>query len=117
MAKKTIEKRMISVEIPQKEVYISMDHVEDSIANVIHELHRVESQALALGYTDIGLSFYTPSYEDGAGETTITVIGTREETDVEFEDRKNRLEANEKRKALLKSDEYQKYLELKKKFG
>lgn len=116
---KAKKKNIVSVQIPEKDLYFTMYDLEGPIESIISGLRETEKQALALGLTDIRVSIYH-NYD----ETEISLYGSREETDEEYKTRlgyeakarKARAQAKA-REELEKSEEYRKYIELKEKFG
>lgn len=113
-------KNIISVRIPEKDLYFSLYDLEGSVDSIVENLRDTEQKALALGYTDIRVNIWTDSYDGTAAE----LYGRREETDEEYKARLAEVRLSKQRQAQAKaaeelknSEEYQKYLELKEKFG
>lgn len=113
-------KRKISVRIPEKDIYFTLYDLEGSIDSIVENLRDTEQRAQALGYTDIRVNIWNDSYDGTAAE----LYGRREETDEEYKARlanerlvKQRRAQAKAAEELKNSEEYQKYLELKEKFG
>lgn len=113
------KKQIISAKVPQDKVYFSLYDLEGSFESIIEGLRETEKKIEALGYTNARLSIWN-HYD----ETVVELYGDREETDQEYKTRLENEKLTRQRRAQAKaaeelknSPEYQKYLELKEKFG
>lgn len=113
------KKQIISAKVPQEQVYFSLYNLEGSFESIIEGLRETEKKIEALGYTNARISIWE-HYE----ETVVELYCDREETDLEYKTRienekiaRQRREQAKAAEELKNSPEYQKYLELKEKFG